>query len=1257
MNIKPYIKTALLLIAFLAISQFAFSASMEIPAGAEANINSATVTGLDSVTNNGTITMTTGSIIVSGDWNNNGTFNPGSSKVVFNDSLQTSHINGNTTFYDFECTTPNKQIEFEAGRTQTITNLLNINGQASGTEISLCSSLLSTQWIFNCTAASQTVAFVDVQDSIIEGNSITAYYSIDSGFNDLYPEPCWSFLIDNEAPVITFDVPSGAIVQSETEWIIVSDAIDITGSVSDDTSFLLVNNESVSLNESTFSYSVSNLIPGDNIFSFEAEDAVGNSVTVNLNVIYAIDTDGDGYLDPFDAFPNDVTEWADQDGDGVGDNSDLDLDGDGVSNQEEAILGSNPSHPDTDFDGDDDGQEYIGQTDLLDPNMYLPPIRDIKINKIYPALDPSEQYIEIINSGPYPVQIGNLKIMVSGSPFTERASIPANTVLASGDTYLIGGNNVLTAFNQTPNVVASLYINSGQTKIRGVRLQSDDGTIISDTVLYGEGSNDDDLEPYGASKDGYPALIPDGAELKRVVDGFDSDSVEDFELNAAPAPFPSQSPISGIDSDNDGWSDDYETLQGTNPLNNDTDGDGWIDSADPDPNNSMVYSLSYTVYPSPGSIISEPIRMRGVARGLPSIAINGFYYDVDDKGEWVGPMLDPNTIAWTFSGGSPMLSLKTDSRDTVYITAQARVIDIHVGNVNESVQFYNTQLFSHSSSRWHCLSDGRGTDEKWNFASYESSPFGDWTEVSQNTRRASLDSNVQWSSSLYSCSSIDPYVVEYSNYSNYSINRIDFGNFPYREHYIDSQGYFRTPPERNGKKEKLTFLIDGLTAVCDDSVALSGYRINGEELHDLGGGFYYIDLGTSYEADSITSFESNCHNYSKTATDSEGTYSYSGISFAAGMIRVWNSSLWAIGGGDSLMQAPGITGPVYQNPMYYEFGQMDPGNPSLVEEYEAPTLTIFYDAVSNKQGEVQDFDVEFSVDPKSLSIGDVTSWSVASAPTSEVNNLVLDNVGNGEANLSGIKQGGLYQVDCVIGDRTTRTNTLLPLAGAEMIDWVDEKIKLLKERFIEITAEIDENSKTPIPFGYSVLLTAKFIKTSAILDFIYDPIDSNSISPTDTYQLPNLLMPQYGYITVNGVVIHASKLTNIIWGLYARSYGYSYAQQLNGGDIHEFIESLCQDKFGELDSETAKRAYWLGVELYNLLETNRQSSVTEVLKKIKLRQLQGGDKENLIDGKLWPSPYQYDASKSTFMARRVPVTLTAGPNDYRTLFEDEYPTN
>ena len=67
------------------------------------------------------------------------------------------------------------------------------------------------------------------------------------------------------------------------------------------------------------------------------------------------DDDGDSVPDIGDSFPLDSSEWDDNDGDGVGDNADLDDDNDGWSDTDEADCQTDPyssfSIPD-DFDGD-----------------------------------------------------------------------------------------------------------------------------------------------------------------------------------------------------------------------------------------------------------------------------------------------------------------------------------------------------------------------------------------------------------------------------------------------------------------------------------------------------------------------------------------------------------------------------------------------------------------------------------------------------------------------------------------------------------------------------------------------------------------------------------------------------------------------------------------------------------------------------------------------------------------------------------------
>jgi len=74
----------------------------------------------------------------------------------------------------------------------------------------------------------------------------------------------------------------------------------------------------------------------------------------------SIDSDGDGYTDDVDAFPNDSSEWLDSDNDGVGDNADAfpddstetnDSDNDGVGDNGDAF----PHNSDEQYDSDNDG--------------------------------------------------------------------------------------------------------------------------------------------------------------------------------------------------------------------------------------------------------------------------------------------------------------------------------------------------------------------------------------------------------------------------------------------------------------------------------------------------------------------------------------------------------------------------------------------------------------------------------------------------------------------------------------------------------------------------------------------------------------------------------------------------------------------------------------------------------------------------------------------------------------------------------------
>ena len=78
------------------------------------------------------------------------------------------------------------------------------------------------------------------------------------------------------------------------------------------------------------------------------------------------DVDGDGFVDAADAFPNDPGDWADLDGDGIGDNADPDADGDGRANADDAFPHDADEWADLDGDGIGDNADPDRDGDGVD---------------------------------------------------------------------------------------------------------------------------------------------------------------------------------------------------------------------------------------------------------------------------------------------------------------------------------------------------------------------------------------------------------------------------------------------------------------------------------------------------------------------------------------------------------------------------------------------------------------------------------------------------------------------------------------------------------------------------------------------------------------------------------------------------------------------------------------------------------------------------------------------------------------------------
>jgi hypothetical protein len=126
------------------------------------------------------------------------------------------------------------------------------------------------------------------------------------------------------------------------------------------------------------------LTDGDVTYQLITANTTSNDTSYNglvvddialTNIDDEIDTDGDGFFDYQDAFPNDPTEWLDTDSDGVGNNTDTDDDGDGWSDEIEDQEGSDPLDA-SDQPSDTDGDGTPNSLDTDDDNDGVLDIED-----------------------------------------------------------------------------------------------------------------------------------------------------------------------------------------------------------------------------------------------------------------------------------------------------------------------------------------------------------------------------------------------------------------------------------------------------------------------------------------------------------------------------------------------------------------------------------------------------------------------------------------------------------------------------------------------------------------------------------------------------------------------------------------------------------------------------------------------------------------------------------------------------------------
>ena len=147
----------------------------DIVVGGTLNLNTATVTGVRNVTiqPGGTVNGGSGSIAVTGNWSNTGSFVAGTGTVSFVDNAAcapTSTITGSTTFFNLSLAgSTGKTYAFQAGATTTVSKLLTILGGAATSVKIVSTAPGSAANLSLAPAGTQNIQHVGVTDNHATG--------------------------------------------------------------------------------------------------------------------------------------------------------------------------------------------------------------------------------------------------------------------------------------------------------------------------------------------------------------------------------------------------------------------------------------------------------------------------------------------------------------------------------------------------------------------------------------------------------------------------------------------------------------------------------------------------------------------------------------------------------------------------------------------------------------------------------------------------------------------------------------------------------------------------------------------------------------------------------------------------------------------------------------------------------------------------------------------------------------------------------
>jgi hypothetical protein len=181
---------------------------------------------------------------------------------------------------------------------------------------------------------------------------------------------------------------------------------------------------------------------------------------------------------------------------------------------------------------------------------------------------------------------------------------------------------------------------------------------------------------------------------------------------------------------------------------------------------------------------------------------------------------------------------------------------------------------------------------------------------------------------------------------------------------------------------------------------------------------------------------------------------------------------------------------------------------------------------------IDDFDVTLTaglqppdVPPERL--GSV-NWSKAAGPDAGSFN-ASDEM---QAKFRNPYEGGLYKLEFglgIPGAPKSGANVLLPLAGADITDRLESEVAHAATWGAAHKARAMVANASPI-IGVAQYRTFRtwMLLSGHAFDYVLVPVSADGTAPCPRFNVPDLA--NRIYVTVNGVVVHGSKVNNLLWG-------------------------------------------------------------------------------------------------------------------------------